>query len=256
MKILEPVFNARTWLEDGVLRFERVDQYETVADYLIDVDLLEGSIDYKFRPSEGWAYGRFEYSVEALDADGTEISGQFNDIVEWNKPPQAWQKGSRDVTLQDFSPATFMQDDAQSNVVDTLRKTIAKRYNDLVLSNGVASKMKLLMFNPDSNKLDMNVRRTNGQYNRELQFNQNATYPELYNGFYEIDDPRKVTYMEGGDFVFVPDNFCNFVSKVDKFGTRIGIKSKYGIGIPKTIELDLESGTVKIKNPTWRLHLA
>ncbi len=62
--------------------------------------------------------------------------------------------------------------------------------------------------------------------------------------------------MEGGDFTFIPKDFCNFVSKVDKFGTRIGIKSKYGIGIPDSIELDLEKGEVKIKKPIWRLPLA
>lgn len=262
-KLFEPIFNAKIWLENGVLRFERKDTYEQLTSYLIDVDDEGIEVEYSFKPSEGWAYGRFQYATDQMDQDCNEMANAFNDVVEFNSPPEDWQKGERDITLRDFSVASFQRDLSQPSVIDELRDLIANRKNDLVLSNGLTAQMKLLLYNPDEKgKKDIRVYREpepdfNGDtaYNLALRFDSNQDSNELYKTFYKIDDPRTYVYIEGKGFDYVPLDFCTFANEIDKYGTRIGIKSKYGIGQPESIELDLERGVAKIGKITWRLPL-
>lgn len=56
-----------------------------------------------------------------LDHEGGEMALFYSDIVEWNAPPQEWQKGSLDNVLRDFTPSSYMQSSFSSSFVDGLR---------------------------------------------------------------------------------------------------------------------------------------
>ena len=271
LEIFRPVFNARYWIEDNVLKFERKDKYTDIQDYVInvDVDEFKGNLTFEFSKETGYAYGRFEYGIDALDHEGGEMALFYNDIVEWNAPPQEWQKGSLDNVLRDFTPSSYMQSSFSSSFVDGLRfelsgGALGGAYKDLVLSTGQSSGMKLMIADLEDSWQGKGWIKAQSKsipgtkkfrYNYSLFFNENQYEPELYQNFHFIDDPRTMVEVEGGDIEFIPENFCNFVEIIDKYGVRVGIKSMYGIGLPEAIELDLEFGTAKLIKPIWRCPL-
>lgn len=271
LEIFKPVFNARYWIEDNVLKFERKDKYTDVQDYVIDVDVDEykGNLTFEFSKESGYAYGRYEYNVDAIDQEGGDLAELYNDIVEWNSPPQEWQKGSLENVLKDFSPTTYMGAFGSSDVLDTMRSTLSgiygiKAVQYMILPNGLSGNMKLIIADIDGSPLGKDLIRSIWKpvpgkdkklYDYPLYFNENQYEPELYQNFHFIDDPRTLVEVEGGDIEFIPENFCNFVEIIDKYGVRVGVKSMYGIGLPEAIELDLEFGTAKLIKPVWRCPL-
>lgn len=271
LEIFKPVFNARYWIADNTLYFDPIFIADVPDDYLFDITGQEG-LTYEFVQDSGWAYGRFEYMSDALDYEGNELGILFNDVVEWNNPPEKWQKGSRDVQLNDFSPAAFMFDGTSTRLVDTLRMELTgnagdMRFRDLLLSSGLSAQMKLLLYDPaksNSGKQNAHCEYIIGaagvpRYNPSLRFNEKqdgitSEMPsELYNNFYIQDDPRNVVYVRCNEIVIHSKNFCNFAQHIDKYGVSFGIKSKYGNGLARGVEVDKDRKTIKLIDVRWRL---
>lgn len=269
LEVFKPVFNAKYWIEDNVLYFERKDAFEKVQDVILDLDTqpVKGDITYEYSKDSGYAYGRFAYNVDSLDQEGGDLSNLYNDIVEWNSPPSEWQKGSLDIQLRDFSPATYMRALGSSDFVDGLRYELTGlaggSTRDMVLSNGLSSSMKLIMGDIDGSfegKIRMASKRKQIPgtkkylYDYDLYFNE-KNVDELYNNFYAIEDPRTYIYLDSSGFEFIPENFCIFVEMLDKKGLRLGVKSSMGVGVPDGIEVDFENGIVKVNSVRWRCPL-
>lgn len=268
LEIFKPVFNARYWIADNTLHFDPVYIADIPDDYLFDITEME-DLTFEFVTDSGWAYGRFEYPSDALDYEGNEVGVLFNDIVEWNNPPEKWQKGSRDVSLKDFSPAAFMFDGSSTKLVDTLRMELTNgwRYRDLLLSAGLSAQMKLLLYDAEKSwlgKKDAVCEYVIGaagipRYNPSLRFNEQqdgvtSEMPsELYNNFYIQDDPRKVVYVRCNEIVIHSKEFCNFAEHIDKFGVTFGVRSAYGNGLAREVEVDKDRKTIKLIDVRWRL---
>lgn len=266
LEIFKPIFNAKYWIEDSTLYFERKDAYENVQDVVLNLDTqkVKGELTFEYSKDSGYAYGRFEYNVDSLDQEGGDLSDLYNDIVEWNSPPAEWQKGSLDIQLRDFSPATYMRALGSSGFVDGLRYKLTGSTRDMVLSNGLSSQMKLIMGDIEGSfegKIRMASKRkpipgTNKYlYDYDLYFNEKSV-EELYNNFYAIEDPRTYIYLESSGFEFIPENFCIFVEMIDEKGLRLGIRKGDMVGLADGMEVDFENGIVKVNSVRWRCPLA
>jgi hypothetical protein len=99
---LKPLFNARYWIIDGVLIFERRDYFQN-SNTWIDAEnllnngkILDNRICLSWIDDEKYAYGKYTYLQDGSDLLAYEAAHRFNTIVEWNDPPSAAQKGFMD----------------------------------------------------------------------------------------------------------------------------------------------------------------
>jgi hypothetical protein len=117
--VLKPTFNGDYQIVGNNLIFERKDYFNTTTQWIDAEDLYnsgrieENKICFSWIDRERWAFGRFEYNVDALDVIGNEAKLRFNDIVEWNVPFNPTQKGEYTVSLP-LSPARFRSDDVDN----------------------------------------------------------------------------------------------------------------------------------------------
>jgi hypothetical protein len=114
--VLKPVFNGDYAIVGNSLVFERKDYFNQTTQWidgeqlLTDGKIVENQICYSWIDRERWAFGRFEYNVDALDIIGNEAKLRFNDIVDFNVPYSPTQTGQLNVSLP-LSPARFRSDD-------------------------------------------------------------------------------------------------------------------------------------------------
>lgn len=99
---LKPLFNARYWIIDGVLIFERRDYFQN-SNTWIDAEnlfnngkILDNRICLSWIDDEKYAYGKYTYIQDGSDLLAYEAAHRFNTIVEWNDPPSVAQKGFMD----------------------------------------------------------------------------------------------------------------------------------------------------------------
>jgi hypothetical protein len=114
---LIPLFNARYWIVDGVLIFERKDFFANTETW-IDVEELLNSgnvIDNKICISwideEKYAYATYDYLRDASDILSSEAGERYNRTVEWNSPYSEAQSGVMENIFQS-SIARFRDDRA------------------------------------------------------------------------------------------------------------------------------------------------
>ncbi len=100
LKLLKPVFSARYGVKNGVLYFEREDKVPTAGTWVDPAQLkaqdrLHGTVCYKWRTESPAAFLTIGFSEDALDLTGNEARDQYKDVVEWNVPFNAVQKGEK-----------------------------------------------------------------------------------------------------------------------------------------------------------------
>jgi hypothetical protein len=114
--VLKPTFNGDYAIIGNTLVFERKDFFNSTTQWidgdqlLNDGRIVENQICYSWIDRERWAFGRFEYNVDALDIIGNEAKLRFNDIVDFNVPYNPTQTGQLNISLP-LSPARFRSDD-------------------------------------------------------------------------------------------------------------------------------------------------
>lgn len=98
-RYLKPLFNARYWIKDGVLIFERRDYFQNL-DTWIDADtmlnngrILDDRICLSWIDDEKYAYGVYKYQEDGSDLLAYEAAHRYNTTVEWNNPPSDAQSG-------------------------------------------------------------------------------------------------------------------------------------------------------------------
>jgi hypothetical protein len=101
-RYLKPLFNARYWIIDGVLIFERRDYFQN-SNTWIDAEnllnngkILDNRICFSWIDDEKYAYAKYTYLQDGADLLAYEAADRYNTIVEWNDPPSAAQKGFMD----------------------------------------------------------------------------------------------------------------------------------------------------------------
>lgn len=90
---LMPLFNARYWIKDGKLIFERKDYFNGENFWIDTIQLyndgliLDDKICYSYRDQSPYALATYEYSLEGVDLAANEAKNRFDNVIEWNPPP-------------------------------------------------------------------------------------------------------------------------------------------------------------------------
>jgi hypothetical protein len=224
--VLKPTFNGDYQIVGNTLIFERRDFFQSTTTWidaeqmLNNGNIIDNQICYSWIDRERWAFGRFEYSMDALDIIGNEAKLRYNDIVEWNIPFNITQSGQYQNILP-LSMARFRGDDVdgEGTIFDILSfyqgglinvffyGIFSNDENQMMLNNHCGFNYKLLIWdgqNMDSGKIvhqfdesftggpvivDGNTIDPDDLFNYPFWFKEGNTN-NLYSLFHYIDDPR------------------------------------------------------------------
>ena len=116
-----PLFNAKWEIVNNVLILERVDFFQNTAVWVntFDLDqnqkLIDGVVCYNWIDEDRAAYGRFEYTKDGQEYIGNEAGARFNDIIDWNDPPNEIQSGKYEF-LTPSAASRFRDDEVEIDV--------------------------------------------------------------------------------------------------------------------------------------------
>lgn len=281
---LKPVWNAEYRIIDGVLYFDQKRRIKEVLKQNIlcnvESEYRQGNTEespcYEFETNPP-AYIRMQYTTDPIDLAGNKRMdtyrlddkepGNYSEIVEWNDPPNEYQKGEQSVIIP-FSPPAFIEDGKNDCAVTIFRKLEAPLIEDrnrLVLTNGMSAYPKLILLNKADNTFDVWKQKTGEnrrcrflctapiddinydiyEYNTFLWTNENT--PEgLYQQFYKYENPRgehrEIIHLQPFTFAFS----CEQLQMVLKYGVNLVVQTKYGYGIPQSIDIDFQATTMTI----------
>lgn len=124
------IFNADYRVSNGVLEFERKDYFVTnsitwidAMQLLEDGRITENTICWSWIDKERWAFGDYEYMMDASDYWGNMVRRRWNDIVDWYQIPS--QSGYKKVRLN-AGAAHFREDDIDTSIYDWLLSPAGK----------------------------------------------------------------------------------------------------------------------------------
>jgi len=270
LELLKPVYNADYRIIDGTLHFEHPDKLDELNK--VEIDLTDEEYALKYETIDAPAYGRFEYTLDAMDQTGNEAAPYYNDIIEWNDPPNDYQKGSKQNTIG-FSPARFMFDRAAIRdakkfnadfLIDVFRKgnnilfgtASERRSRDLVLSSHVSSELKLIVLkeNYDPNDAEQ-MRRKIDRFRKYNYYEDN--YPMyfeesnkegLYEVFHKQDDPRGSSFAKYTIRKIEKLLTCKDVLLIEEYGNNIDLVTDAGTGRADNIKVNFGSGLITFEN--------
>lgn len=170
-RYLKPLFNARYWIKDGVLIFERRDYFQN-TDTWIDADtmlnngrILDDRICLSWIDDEKYAYGVYKYQEDGADLLAYEAAHRYNTTVEWNNPPSDAQSG----VMENFfgsGIARFRDDGAGweatgfSGITNVLMLNALANSRDLLLmSQHTAYNYKFLIWDESSGDENARIKR-------------------------------------------------------------------------------------------------
>ncbi|MFM9143537.1 MAG: hypothetical protein ACKOPP_06040 [Bacteroidota bacterium] len=264
---LNPMFNARWKVLNGNLIFERKDYFNGLSQW-IDADqllssgkILENRICWNWTDRERYAYGRFEYQMDAMEYIGNEAKLQYNDLVDWNVPYNAAQTGEWNLTIP-ASPVRCV-DDQFPSLFQTYFTLLAD--NQLLMAQHTAFNYKFLIYSniPNrpiasnySNSFIGNVTGLPPQWQRfnyPMWFVEgdpitgNGAQNNLYSLFHYIDNPRLPTATQF-DFNFTFEFDCSQFLGFD-FSKYIKISrgSLLLNGEIREIAVDFNRRTIEVK---------
>jgi hypothetical protein len=249
--ILKPTFNADFAIVGNTLIFERKDYFNTTVQWIDAEQLLndgriaENKICFSWIDRERFAFGRFEYNLDALDIIGNEAKLRFNDIVEFNIPFSPTQSGQYNVSLP-LSPARFRSDDVdnEGTIFEILEffqggllnlifggQFTNQNNKSMLLNNHCGFNYKLLIW--DGDDLEFGTVKNNysdaftggpvfvdganvdpdDRFNYPFWFKEN-NLNNLYSLFHYIDDPRNPSSTQF-NFNFTFQFNCSDLSSFD-----------------------------------------
>lgn len=276
LNLLRPVFNADFRIKDETLYFERVDFFDDFSGETID--LTDYDVNYEFEPVQAYAFGRYEYSLDAFDFEGNKVASKYNDLVEWNFPPKDYQKGERS-TVVEFSPASFLFDEAARQSVnnggyrhemDLFRSDNTPIFGnqgdrrgrqDMIVTNHTCSQLRLLVLEENYKWNDAVVINKpvgavleNTQpfpifdYNYPLYFDPEYPEEELYQRFHYIDNPRRRGFVFFRISEIQAPLTCALANAINENATDLLLETAIGRGKADRIIIDFGSGIVKFQN--------
>lgn len=281
--VLKPVFNGDYAIVGNSLVFERKDYFNQTTQWidgeqlLTDGKIVENQICYSWIDRERWAFGRFEYNVDALDIIGNEAKLRFNDIVDFNVPYSPTQTGQLNVSLP-LSPARFRSDDVdnEGTIFDILEvfqggllnlifgaQFANQNKKAMLLNNHCGFNYKLLIWDGVDREfstvrnnysdsftggpviVDGQVVDPDDRFNYPYWFKENNTN-NLYSLFHYIDDPRNPTATQFNfNFTFLFD--CSDLTSFDWSKTvRLPKNGSIVYGRIKEIKINFINRTMSV----------
>ena len=232
------LFNAKWWIFESVLHFERIDFNPSGKYVPYDSDF---ALCYSALSEPPPAYARLELQTDALDQVGGEAKEQWYSVNrEWNSPPSPNQKGALDVRPF-FGMSRFYDDGINDSVFETFGDLILRFFgssygelrNRLVMSSDIIS--------PTAPKLvDMDE---NGRVND----NNSAFHLEaIFDEFHEINNPRLATAKRWA--LEIDSGFLPKCEDMNTYSNSEGKKivTPRGEMIIDTVEIDYIARRVKM----------
>jgi len=170
-RYLKPLFNAKYWVVDGVLIFERRDYFQNTniwvnsEQLLNDGRIIDNRICLSWIDEKKYAYGIYKYLDDASDIIASEASDRYNTIVEWNNPPSEAQSEFMDNQFMS-GMARFRDDEAGWEVFQYmfinnffLGNAINDSRNLLLMSQHTAFNYKFLIWDESSGLDNARIKR-------------------------------------------------------------------------------------------------
>ena len=283
LEYLNPTFNAKFEITDGVLKFERKDFFGVGATWVNTVELLKAGrilddeICFNWLKDPRPAFGRFEYSLDAVDYLGNEANNRFNDIVEWNPSGSPLFTGEHTVTLP-FGMARFRDDNINGTVMDYFLSFAGGVFNDvfggqfsdnnevLIMNQNTAFQLKLLIWEIEAGADEGKIRNTYSDTftggslivdGGLVDVNERFNYPfwfmegrqnNLYTSFHYIDDPRS-TGVKQFDYSFTVTDFTCDEFRTFDFDKIVEVLKNETLvpGEVQQIEINFTKRTIEIR---------
>lgn len=282
--VLKPTFNGDYAIVGNTLVFERKDYFNSTTQWidgeqlLTDGRIADNQICYSWIDRERWAFGRFEYNVDALDIIGNEAKLRFNDIVDFNVPYSPTQTGQLNVSLP-LSPARFRSDDVdnEGTIFDILEvfqggflnlifgaQFANQNKKAMLLNNHCGFNYKLLIWDGVNKEfstvrnnysdsfcggaviVDGQVVDPDDRFNYPFWFKENNAN-NLYSLFHYIDDPRNPTATQFNfNFTFQFD--CSDLNAFDWSKTvRLPKNGSIVFGRVKEVKINFINRTMSVQ---------
>lgn len=276
--VVAPLFAAKWEIKNGLLILEREDFFQNTATWIntFDLDqaerLIDGVVCYNWIDEDRAAFGRFEYTKDGQEYVGNEASPRFNDIVEWNDPPNPIQSGEFKFQTP-TAPSRFRDDDIEVDVYSFFADALGGAVNAvfggafsesqyfLLMNQHTCFAGKFLLLDESTAQSTNYVRRnynnafTGGNVQEDgttIQSDARFNYPlwfkeenanNLYTNFHFIRNPRNPGSQNFDfefEFVFECDEYQDFdftkgVEVVKSQTTLTGVVQKIEVDFVKRI---------------------
>jgi hypothetical protein len=228
-------FNARWWISQGQLYFERKDYFlNQPVIYDADInqdtgDILEGTC-FTYNEGKLFASIKVEATMDALDDVGNEDRDRYTVYFDYGSNPN-WE-GSNKKQLS-YSPSRYRNDGIEADIL-TFYSTLplanflflgnfAQYSRALLMAKGTASNPKMLIWDGQS-YTDAYVKIYNGVQNMPAMVNSGQS--DLYDKFHRIDDPNINPFRFWNAELTVRAN-CQLVQQLDVNRT-VRLRTPYG----------------------------
>ena len=268
---LGTVFNAKHRIVNGVLYFERKDFFndnEEWVDYdtLKAAKLTDGVICYQWRQDDAAAVLRLAYQEDAVDWVGNEALPRFNNLIEWNIPVNARQKGIEE-RFMPFGTPRFRDDGIDRDVLGDYAWFPAysgalNTYSGvLIQNNGTSFQPKLIIWDGQNINLAKArryaipgfpidpLRNYNYPYNAtNFGVDPTQVYPSnqplmgIYGRFHAIDNPKILT-DQGKQFTF---DFKFGCDELDSFAVNKNVGTPIGSGRITSVRINYTRRTALV----------
>lgn len=233
---LKGLFNAEWNIKNNILTFERHDVFAPTTPWL-DLTILDPEdyqICWNWSNKKRYSYGQFYYQKDAVNWVGGEANDRWGDIVEWNNPYSALQKGDLTPAF-DFTTCRFRDDGIDRDVLSFYKNapfigpTIQQYDGAILLNSHTCYTPMILIWDPTSGVANAKVSGSaayfigipnDANHNPNVGFtvgvNQFYNYPmwfkegylgNMYTNFWGIENP-KLTNYQGFDYIATVELKC------------------------------------------------
>jgi hypothetical protein len=235
LDIIAKDFNARWWISQNQLYFERKDFFlsqPVIYDAVVNAstgDILEG-VCFSYNEGKLFSSIKVEAIMDALDDVGNEDRNRYTVYFDYGSNPN-WE-GANKKALS-YSPARFRDDGVEFDVLSFFgnskfvnflfggQLTGTDQY--LLMAKGTASNPKMLIWDGQS-YTDAIIRKYNGVQNMPAMVNSGQS--DLYDKFHRIDDPNQNPFRFWNAEFTVRAN-CQLVQQLDVNRT-VRLSTPYG----------------------------
>jgi hypothetical protein len=235
LDIIAKDFNARWWISQNQLYFERKDFFlsqPVIYDAVVNAstgDILEG-VCFSYNEGKLFSSIKVEAVMDALDDVGNEDRNRYTVYIDFGSNPN-WE-GANKKALS-YSPARFRNDGVEFDVLSFFgnskfvnflfggQLTGTDQY--LLMAKGTASNPKMLIWDGQS-YTDAIIRKYNGVQNMPAMVNSGQS--DLYDKFHRIDDPNQNPFRFWNAEFTIRAN-CQLVQQLDVNRT-VRLSTPYG----------------------------
>jgi hypothetical protein len=235
LDVIAKDFNARWWISQGQLYFERKDYFlNQPVIYDADInqetgDILEG-VCFTYNEGKLFSSIKVEATMDALDDVGNEDRNRYTVYFDYGSNPN-WEGANK--KMLSYSPARFRNDGIEADVLtffDNLPlsnliwgNNISQYSRALLMAKGTASNPKMLIWDGQG-YTDAYVKIYNGVQNMPAMVNSGQS--DLYDKFHRIDDPNINPFRFWNAELTVRAN-CQLVQQLDVNRT-VRLRTPYG----------------------------